>query len=204
MSGLVLSLPESGTGDGAVIDVSGGVIGPGSVGANRIAVFDGTSGDQIEDGGQTIAQVIATAVNQATEAVADGEILHAATHAAGGDDVLALDTLGAPTDITTLNASASAHGLLKKLPNVANQFLDGTGVWRDLAVTDIAQADLPFHANTHIEGGVDEMSLDSLGTPRRHYDIERHCERARTVEKAVQRPDPVPRWHRCVERDRAV
>src|SRR3990167_1756984 len=31
----------------------------------------------------------------------------------------ALDTFGAPTDITTLNASASAHGLLPKLSNVA-------------------------------------------------------------------------------------
>ena len=41
----------------------------------------------------------------------------------------ALDTFGAPTDITTLNASASAHGLLPKLSNVATEFLNGQGAF---------------------------------------------------------------------------
>jgi hypothetical protein len=41
----------------------------------------------------------------------------------------ALDTLGATTDITTLNASTSAHGLLRKLDNTAAHYLDGTGAW---------------------------------------------------------------------------
>lgn len=39
---------------------------------------------------------------------------HATSHQAGGADPIALDTLAAPTDITTLNASTSAHGLLVK------------------------------------------------------------------------------------------
>lgn len=39
----------------------------------------------------------------------------------------ALDTLAAPTDITTLNASTSAHGLLPKLSNVSTEFLNGVG-----------------------------------------------------------------------------
>ena len=50
---------------------------------------------------------------------------------------IALDTLGSPTDITTLNASTTAHGLLPKLPNDATQFLDGTGAWATLASGDI-------------------------------------------------------------------
>ena len=41
----------------------------------------------------------------------------------------ALDTLAAPTDITTLNASTSAHGLLPKLSNVSTEFLNGTGTF---------------------------------------------------------------------------
>lgn len=33
------------------------------------------------------------------------------------------------TDITTNNASTSAHGFLKKLSNVATEYMDGTGAW---------------------------------------------------------------------------
>lgn len=40
-----------------------------------------------------------------------------------------LDDLSAPDDNTDRNASTSAHGLLPKLPNVATQFLTGTGTW---------------------------------------------------------------------------
>ncbi len=40
-----------------------------------------------------------------------------------------LDDLGAPDDNTDLNASTTAHGLLKKLSNVATEYMDGTGAW---------------------------------------------------------------------------
>lgn len=40
-----------------------------------------------------------------------------------------LDDLAAPDDNTDLNASTSAHGLLRKLSNVATEYLDGTGAW---------------------------------------------------------------------------
>lgn len=68
---------------------------------------------------------------------------HATTHKSGGTDPIKLDELAAPTDVTTLNASTTAHGLLKKLSNVATEFFAGTGVWAaikdsDLAFTDIA------------------------------------------------------------------
>jgi hypothetical protein len=54
---------------------------------------------------------------------------HASTHQSGGSDSIALDTLAATTDITTLNSSTSAHGLLKKLSGTATQYMDGTGAW---------------------------------------------------------------------------
>jgi len=43
--------------------------------------------------------------------------------------VIRLDELAAPTDIATLNASASAHGLCPKLDSNAAHFLNGTGAW---------------------------------------------------------------------------
>lgn len=40
-----------------------------------------------------------------------------------------LDDLAAPDDNTDLNASTTAHGLLKKLSNVATEFMNGVGNW---------------------------------------------------------------------------
>lgn len=42
---------------------------------------------------------------------------------------VALDAAGAPTDITTLNASTAAHGLLPKLPGGTTAFLRGDGTF---------------------------------------------------------------------------
>jgi hypothetical protein len=54
---------------------------------------------------------------------------HASSHQSGGSDSIALDTLAVPTDITTLNSTTSAHGLLKKLSGTATQYMDGSGAW---------------------------------------------------------------------------
>lgn len=56
-------------------------------------------------------------------------LVHATSHKSGGSDVIKLDELAAPTDIATLNASTTAHGLLKKLSNVATEFMNGQGNW---------------------------------------------------------------------------
>lgn len=40
-----------------------------------------------------------------------------------------LDDLGTPDDNTDLNVSITAHGLVPKAPNVAGQYLNGTGAW---------------------------------------------------------------------------
>lgn len=57
--------------------------------------------------------------------------LHASTHMAAGVDPIRLDELKAPTDVATLNASTSAHGLLPKLPTAdpTTKFLRGDGAW---------------------------------------------------------------------------
>lgn len=52
----------------------------------------------------------------------------------------ALDTLAACSDITTRNASTSAHGLLPKLDNIATHFLNGQGNW----ATPVGASALPF------------------------------------------------------------
>src|SRR5687768_16158792 len=44
---------------------------------------------------------------------------HATRHQSGGVDPIKLDDLAAPDDNTDLNASASAHGLLRKLSGLA-------------------------------------------------------------------------------------
>lgn len=54
---------------------------------------------------------------------------HAISHESGGSDAIPLDTLAAPTDVTTLNVSTSKHGLTPKLPNDATKYLDGTGLY---------------------------------------------------------------------------
>lgn len=54
---------------------------------------------------------------------------HSTRHESGGGDAIKLDDLAATDDNTDLNASTSAHGLLKKLDNDTSHFLRGDGAW---------------------------------------------------------------------------
>src|SRR5260221_262364 len=54
---------------------------------------------------------------------------HASSHGSGGSDAIPMDSLAMPTDITTLNASTSTHGLLRKLDGNAAHFRAGDGPW---------------------------------------------------------------------------
>ena len=54
---------------------------------------------------------------------------HATSHKSGGADAIKLDELAAPTDVTTLNATTSAHGLLPKLGGGTTNFLRADGSW---------------------------------------------------------------------------
>jgi|GEM_PF-6254648 len=54
---------------------------------------------------------------------------HASSHKSGGTDAVKLDELAAPTDVTTLNATTGAHGLLPKLGGGTTNFLRADGTW---------------------------------------------------------------------------
>jgi len=54
---------------------------------------------------------------------------HQASHQSGQGDELKLDTLGVPTDVTTLNATTGLHGLLPKLGGGTTNFLRADGTW---------------------------------------------------------------------------
>jgi hypothetical protein len=54
---------------------------------------------------------------------------HATSHKSGGSDPIKLDELAAPTDVTTLNSSTTAHGLLRKLTGGTTNFLREDGTW---------------------------------------------------------------------------
>jgi hypothetical protein len=56
---------------------------------------------------------------------------HQSRHNTGGADALKLDDLAAPDDNTDLNASTSAHGLLKKLPGGTTDYLRADGSFAD-------------------------------------------------------------------------
>lgn len=64
--------------------------------------------------------------------------VHATSHESGGADSIALDTLAVPTDITTLNASITKHGLCPKAPNDTTKVLLGDGTFGTLAYSSLS------------------------------------------------------------------
>ena len=54
---------------------------------------------------------------------------HATSHKSAGGDPIKIDELAVPDDVTTLNASVTAHGLLPKLSGSATEFMRGDGSW---------------------------------------------------------------------------
>jgi hypothetical protein len=108
--------------------------------------YDGTSSLWRQIGASRVAFGTAanTALqgNDASVTNARTPTAHATSHKSGGSDSIALDTLAATTDITTLNSSTSAHGLLLKLDNVSTDFMNGTGAWSAPAAAGSASGDL--------------------------------------------------------------
>lgn len=82
---------------------SGDVVGPASAVNNRIAVYDGTTGKLIKDGGQTIAQVIAAAPVQSVSGKTGTVILDA-------DDVGAPSGSGTSTGTNTGDQTITLTG----------------------------------------------------------------------------------------------
>jgi hypothetical protein len=98
---------------------------------------------------------------------------HAASHKSGGADAIKLDELAEPTDITTLDASTSKHGLLKKLPGGTTNYLradgsfaappgvvpTGTGFRKVVAGVEDAAAKLVENAEVHASAAIAESKL---------------------------------------------
>jgi hypothetical protein len=96
-------------------------------------------------------------------AVGAAPTAHAASHKSGGSDVIALDTLAVPTDITTLNAATTQHGLLPKLSGTVTQYLTGNGTWVAVPYSSLTGTPTTFaptaHASSHVTGGADVIAL---------------------------------------------
>ena len=88
---------------------------------------------------------------------------HATSHQAGGTDPIPLDTLAAPSDNTTLDASLATHGLLPKLPGGTATFLRADGTFAAPAAA--------AHATSHEAGGSDPIQLDDLAAPDDNTDL---------------------------------
>lgn len=100
-----------------------------------------------------------------------GLVPHSSTHKSGGSDEIKLDELGIPSDTTNLDATITRHGLLPKLPNDPNKFLNGTGVWVDIQVPELdwnsivnKPSEYPPQSHTHSQGEITNLlsALDEI------------------------------------------
>ena len=103
---------------------------------------------------------------------------HAASHKSAGGDPIKLDELAEPTDVTTLDASLTKHGLLKKLPGGTTNYLradgtfaappgvvpTGTGFRKVVAGVEDAVAKLVENAEVAAAAGIVESKL-ALNNP---------------------------------------
>lgn len=98
-----------------------------NTGSTKITITDDVANSEVDIDAD--ANVIVAASTDSRLSDARTPTLHAATHKSGGSDAIKLDEHAAPTDVTTLNASTTAHGLLPKLSGVSTEFLNGTGAF---------------------------------------------------------------------------
>lgn len=77
-------------------------------------------------------------------------------------DAIKLDELAAPTDVTTLNATTSAHGLLPKLGGGTTNFLRADGSW---AAPGGGSINLPLRAWVESTGNDGTGTVGDPGKP---------------------------------------
>lgn len=127
----------------------GGLTGGGDLSADRtLAVGAGTgitvNADDIAVNYGTTS-ITAARGDDARLSDARTPTAHAASHKALQSDVILLDELGAPTDITTLNATTAAHGLMQKYPGGTANFLRADGAFAaPTAAASISQTEIDF------------------------------------------------------------
>lgn len=74
-----------------------------------------------------IAQSAVT--NLVTDLAGKAALVHASRHMSAGADPIRIDELKIGTDVTTLNATVTEHGLLRRLSGTATEFFSGSGTW---------------------------------------------------------------------------
>jgi hypothetical protein len=85
--------------------------------------------------------------------------------------MLRLDTISAPTDVTTLNSTTDAHGLFPKLSGSSDQYVNGKGEWATVTGGGGASSDLVVHGHTGpADGGA--IKLDDLQSPDDTTDLD--------------------------------
>jgi len=82
-----------------------------------------------------------------------------------------LDDLGAPDDNTDLDASTSAHGLLPKLANDADKFLNGVGSWVHSEIIQVGYDELTADVSTTSGTFVDVTGLSVTITTKASSDV---------------------------------
>lgn len=128
---ITVTLPTA-PADGSVVGVKLVIQG----GTNAITISRGGSDVFNKAGGSTsltLSSLLGHVIVQYKSSSSIWYVVSGASSDASAN--IPLDTLGATTDIATLNSSTTAHGLLKKLSNVVTQFMDGTGNWSVPPVT---------------------------------------------------------------------
>lgn len=139
---------------------TGDVVGPGVAVNNNIAVFNGTTGKLIKDGGKALptgaivgdtdVQTLAGKTLTTPTIASFVNAVHTHQNAAGGGTLA--EAALALTDVVTANASALAHGFLPKLSGTTTTFLRGDGTWTAPSAVPGA------HATTHQPGGADPLT----------------------------------------------
>lgn len=142
------------TNTGIIALVAGTGIGVSGSTITNTGIVALVAGAGIGVSGSTISNTGVTGINAGTNITLTGPSTNptvsapaygttAGTVLQGNDRSPPLDTWAATTDVTTLNSSTSAHGLLPKLDNNANHDLDGTGAWVVPYVTTTATFVIP-------------------------------------------------------------
>lgn len=135
----------------------GDVVGPAGVTADRVAVFDGTTGKLVKDGGKTIAEIAPIANQAAAEAGVDNDTYMTPLRTAQA--IAALTTPFNPTDLETTVSqlaiqAADATNVAQFLGPTGNRFADSFGALTFVEVaggtnldTSIAGVLKPFFSN---------------------------------------------------------
>lgn len=112
----------------------------------------------------SIVTALTAVFNGLYAAIANG-VTNGDTHDhVGGDGAAIVEAAITLADNTTNNASATKHGFLKKLSNLATNFMDGQGNWDTVKDSDLSLSDITTNnASTSAHGFVVKATAPAAG-----------------------------------------